>query len=54
MDMLHAKEGKKWHTKLCNLKGRDNMGDLDLNGLVLQKVLGRTGRLLSLTRHGPH
>jgi hypothetical protein len=32
--MLHVKDGMKLYTKLYKLEGKDNLGDLGLNGLV--------------------
>jgi hypothetical protein len=37
MNMLHIKEVVKLYTKLYKLEGKYNLGDLGLNGLVLNR-----------------
>jgi hypothetical protein len=45
--------GEKW-IQMGNLKGKDHLRQLSIDVVTLQEVLGRTNRLLSLIRHGPH
>jgi hypothetical protein len=55
--MQHAwgREKRNAYTILVTKpEGKTPMGSLDASAIILQEVLGRTTRLLSLTRHRPH
>jgi hypothetical protein len=54
--VAHMREMRNAYEKLVGKsEGSDHLGDLDADGrIILQEVLGRTNRLLSLIRHGPH